>query len=165
MFSIPELYQYMSMVRRRFFNKLSDLPWEEVVKNREASFLSMRNIMMHIIDNEDWIVNYGVYGKRRETKPRPAEEYTSMKMVVDRLDEVEARTRNYLKTADEKEFARRVDLTFPTRSFNMTVEECIFQSFTEQLYHIGELIALMWQDNVEPPQMQWFYNNPRQKTA
>lgn len=155
----------MSTVRRRFINKLSELPWEAVVKNREASFYSMRNVVIHIIDNEEWIVNLGIYGKRRETKPRPGEEYTSMKMIIDHLEEVEVKTRNYLKTADEKEFSRRADLPFPTRSINMTVEECIFQSFTEQLYHIGEIIALLWQDNVEPPPMQWFNNNPRQQAG
>ena len=45
--------------------------------------------------------------------------------------------------------------------FNLSVEECLLQTFTEQLYHMGELIALLWQLNIEPPQMQWFYNNPR----
>jgi uncharacterized damage-inducible protein DinB len=33
----------------------------------------------------------------------------------------------------------------------MTVEESLFQTFTEQLYHLGEMIALLWQDGVEPP--------------
>jgi len=47
------------------------------------------------------------------------------------------------------------------KTFNLSVEECLFQSFTEQLYHMGELIALPWQENIEPPRMQWFWNNPR----
>lgn len=52
MLSIPELYDYSSRVHRRFANKLSELPWDDVTKNREASFYSMRNILIHMIDNK-----------------------------------------------------------------------------------------------------------------
>jgi uncharacterized damage-inducible protein DinB len=58
MFDVKELYQYSSTVRRKFLEKLESLPWESVTKNREASFYSMRNILMHMIDNEDWVVKH-----------------------------------------------------------------------------------------------------------
>jgi uncharacterized damage-inducible protein DinB len=164
--SITELYNYSSRVRRRFALKLSELSWTEVTKNREASFYSMRNILLHMIDNEDWIVNWVVpnnsQGYKREKK---SEDYESMQEVIDHLDRVEAKTKEYLTKAvgNNDEFARRVNfVTSSGKSFDLSVEECLFQSFTEQLYHLGELIALLWQDNIEPPQMQWFWNNPRQ---
>jgi uncharacterized damage-inducible protein DinB len=60
---------------------------------------------------------------------------------------------------DGAELSRHVDFVLQSgERFDMTVEECLFQTFTEQLYHMGELIALLWQENVEPPKMQWFYN-------
>jgi len=137
-----------------------------VAKNREASFYTMKNILLHIIDNEDWMVNWVIQGKSREYVRKKSEEYTDMKPVVQHLDEVEAKTRAFLKTANEQEFARRVDLILSSgKTFNLSVEECLFQSFTEQLYHIGELIALLWQENIEPPKMQWFWNNPREQTV
>jgi uncharacterized damage-inducible protein DinB len=89
-----------------------------------------------------------------------------MTQVLQHLDEVEGRTSAFLKTANEQEFDRRVDFALASgKTFNLSVEECLFQSFTEQLYHLGELIALLWQDNIEPPRMQWFWNNPRERTA
>jgi hypothetical protein len=30
---------------------------------------------------------------------------------------------------------------------------------------MGELIALLWQEDIEPPRMQWFWNNPRTRTS
>jgi hypothetical protein len=30
---------------------------------------------------------------------------------------------------------------------------------------MGELIALLWQEDIEPPKMQWFFNNPRASTS
>lgn len=160
MFDIRELYRYSSSVRRRFLEKLESLPWDEVTKNREASFYSMRNILIHMIDNEDWIVNWVVRGRSREYKRKKAEEYTSVLMIKNHLEDVEGRTKAYLASAGEDELRRRVHfaLLSSDASFDLSVEEALFQSFTEQLYHMGELIALLWQEDIEPPKMQYFYN-------
>jgi len=163
MLDTKELYKYSSTVRRRFLEKLESLPWEEVTKNREASFYSMKNILIHMIDNEDWIVNWVILNKAAEYKrERRSEEYTNMQMVRDHLEEVEKKTNAYMERADVKEMERRVNFTLSSGdNFDLSVEESLFQSFTEQLYHMGELIALFWQENIEPPKMQWFWNNPR----
>jgi uncharacterized damage-inducible protein DinB len=169
MMSIPELYNYSSQVRRRFAEKLSELSWEEVTKNREASFYSMRNILIHMIDNEDWIVNWVIFDKSQDYKrEKKSDDYTSMKEVIDHLADVEAKTKEYLRSAAGRsgEFERRINFVLSSgKSFDLSVEEALFQSFTEQLYHIGELIALLWQEDIEPPKMQWFWNNPRQSPA
>jgi uncharacterized damage-inducible protein DinB len=131
-------------------------------RNREASFYSMKNILIHMIDNEDWMVNWVIHGKSEQYTRRKSVEYTSIRMLLDHLDEVEKKTKYYIQRADESEFKRRVKFTISSgQVFDLSVEECLFQSFTEQLYHLGELIALMWQDDIEPPRMQWFWNNPR----
>lgn len=167
MISIQEMYAYSSSVRRRFANKLSELPWEVVEKNREASFYSMKNILLHIIDNEDWIVNWVIHDRSREyRREKRSEEYRSMKEVFAHLDEVEAKTRRYLDSvagdSNRTELSRHVRFILQSGAeFDLSVEESLFQSFTEQLYHMGELIALLWQENIEPPKMQWFWNNPR----
>ena len=162
MFSVVELYAYSSRVRRGFAEKLAQLPFDAVTKNREASFHSMKNILLHIIDNEDWIVNWVIPGKSRAYVRRKWEEYATMAEVIKHLDDVEAKTRAFLKGLNQEEFAGRVDFVLPSgQSFDLSLEECLFQSFTEQLYHLGELIALLWQENIEPPRMQWFWNNPR----
>lgn len=164
MFTVEELHQYCSTVRRAFLEKLTSLPWEAVTKNREASFYSMKDIMLHIIDNEDWILRHQIL-RDSGYKPRDWKEYTDMAMIKEHLGEVEKRTDAYLERADEKELGRRVDFVVRSGTFDLSVEECLFQSFTEQLYHMGELIALLWQENVEPPRMQWFWNNPRARNA
>jgi len=162
MFEITELYEYSSRVRRNFAEKLAQLPPEAVTRNREASFYSMKNILLHMIDNEDWMVNWVIPGRSQAYVRKKWESYADMMAVLNHLDEVEKETRAYLKSSTQ-DFSKRVDLILSSgRTFNLSVEECLFQSFTEQLYHLGELIALLWQDNVEPPMMQWFWNNPRE---
>lgn len=165
MFTIKELHQYSSTVRRAFLETLSGLPWETVTKNREASFYSMKDIMLHIIDNEDMVLRREVLKAPDYKKPREWTEYTDMHMIADYSNEVEKRTNAYLDKADERELARRVNFTVRFGSFDLSAEECLLQSFTEQLYHMGELIALLWQEDIEPPKMQWFFNNPRASTS
>jgi uncharacterized damage-inducible protein DinB len=166
MLSIFELETYSTRVRRRFAEKLSELPWEFVNKNREASYYSMKNILLHMIDNEDWIVNWVVRNDSKGyVREKKFEEYLSMQIVLDHLQDVENKTREYMQNVRDEDLKQRVKLiTSKGVEFDLSVEECLFQSFTEQLYHIGELIALLWQENVEPPKMQWFYNNPRIKS-
>ena len=166
MFSIEELHQYSSRVRRSFANKLAELHWSEVEKNREASFYSMKNILLHAIDNEDWMVNWVIQERTKDYTRRKWEEYSSMNMVFEHLEEVEEKSNQYFAKLDDAELKRRVNLTTSAgQTFDLAVEECLFQSFTEQIYHLGELIALLWQDDIEPPKMQWFWNNPRTRTV
>lgn len=165
MFTINELYQYSDRVRTKYANKLAELPWSETEKNREASFYSMKNILLHMIDNEEWMVNWVIQNKSKDYVRKKSEEYTSMKMILDHLEEVKEKSAQYFAKLNDGELNRKVKLTTGGgQTFELTVEECLFQSFTEQIYHIGELIALLWQDNVDPPKMQWFWNNPRVKT-
>ena len=161
MLDIRELYRYSSSVRRKFLEKLGTLPWDETIRNREASFYSMRNILIHMIDNEDWIVNWVIRGRSTEYKrARKSEEYTDIRMIEDHLEEVEGRTKAYLERADADELQRHVNFVLLSSgdSFDLSFEECLFQSLTEQLYLIGDLIALLWQEDIEPPRMQYFYS-------
>ena len=160
MADIKALNAYSSRVRRKFLTKISSLGWEEAVRNREASYHSLLGIMLHMIGNEDWIVNTVIPGRPAVERKRhlPAE-FTGFDGVEALLAEVETKTKDYLGAVDARELARNVKFTISTGvTFDMTVEECLFQTFTEQLYHLGEMIALLWQEDVEPPPMQWFYN-------
>jgi uncharacterized damage-inducible protein DinB len=143
---------------------MSMLSWEEISKNREASFYSMKDILLHMIDNEEWIVNYVIFEKSKEYPRRNSSEYSSMSMILNHLAIVEEKTLSYFSKTTDVELKRNVSFELSSgKKFDMTIEECLFQSFTEQLYHLGEIICLLWQDNIEPPAMQWFYNKPEMR--
>jgi len=165
LFTVKELHQYSSTVRRAFLEKLASLPWEAVTKNREASYYNMKDIMLHMIDNEDMVVSGQILKVPDYKRARDWEEYRDMLMIREHLDEVEKKTKAYLEKVNESELGRRISFTVRSGTFDLSVEECLLQSFTEQLYHMGELIALLWQENIEPPRMQWFWNNPRTRTS
>lgn len=139
LFSIKEVYCYSSTVRRRFLERLAQMPWNEVSKNKEASYYSMKNIIIHTIDNENWIVNWVIHDRASEFKrERRFEDYDQMESIVRYLEEVESKTKEYLEKADEAKLRRRAKFTISSgESFDISVEECLLQQFTEQLYHIG----------------------------
>lgn len=162
MFSVTEMYEYASKVRRRFLESLSAMPWEEVTKNREASFQSMKNVFIHMIEVEDWMVSWVIHGREDPYRWDKFDDYRTPAEIAAFLDAVELNTKRYLVSSDEKELTRQLKLSLRSGdSFQLSAEECVFQSITEQLYHVGELIALFWQQEVRPPRMQWFWNNPR----
>lgn len=47
MVTVRELLDYNTEVRRRYLATLATLPWSEVVRDREASWHSLRNILIH----------------------------------------------------------------------------------------------------------------------
>ena len=165
MFSVQEMYKYSVTVRRNFAERMKELSWDEATKNKEASFYSMKNILLHIIDNEDWMVNWVIQGRSNEYVRKKWEEYADMNAIISHMNDVEERTKRYLERFDDSEAHRAVVLSVQSGTFQLSVEECLFQSFTEQLYHMGELIALFWQLDIEPPKMQWFWNNPRRQVG
>jgi uncharacterized damage-inducible protein DinB len=152
------VFRYSRLVRRSFLGKMGTMPWDEVTKNREASYYSMKNVMLHMIDNEDWILNWVIPGRGSEYSRKKWEEYPDFGTVWAHMLDVERRADGLLSSLDADGLRRPVEFALSNgEKFNLTVEDCIFQSFTEQEYHTGELIALFWQQNIEPPHMQWFY--------
>jgi len=164
---IQEIYSHAATVRRKFARKLAKLPTKTVSKNNEASFHSMKDIMIHMIYVEDWMLSSAILGKGRDYREKNFKAFHDMLAVLAYLDKVELKTRAYLKNVGERELRRKVRLQFSPRGavYDMSVEECLYQSITEQLYHLGELIALLWQEDIKPPSMEWFSNNPRLSNA
>ena len=119
--------------------------------------------MIHMIYVEDWLLCSAILGRGRDYREKNFKSFQDMHAVLAYLDKVELKTRAYLKNVGERELCRKVKLQFSPRGavYDMSVEECLYQSVTEQLYHLGELIALLWQENIRPPSMEWFSNNPR----
>ena len=111
----------------------------------------MKNIMIHMIYVEDWLLSSAIFGRGRNYREKNFESFQDMSAVLSYLDKVEVVTRAYLKNVSEHELRRKVKLQFSPQgaAYDMSVEECLYQSITEQLYHLGELIALLQSCNLQ----------------
>ena len=57
-----KLLEYSQFLRHKYLETLSKLPWEEVVKDRGASFPSLRDIFLHMVFVVDAYINYILQG-------------------------------------------------------------------------------------------------------
>ena len=136
--------------------QLGTLPWTEVVKSRGASFDSMRNILLHTLDAEDRMINYVIPGRVKDWVSRSPEEFKDIDSVRKRTKEVESKTKNYLAKMTPAEFERKVEIVRSGMPpVQVRVEDILIHVAFENVHHFGELIALFWQIDVEPPHMGW----------
>lgn len=156
MVDVKNLLEYNEEVRHRYFDLLAKLPWEELEKNREASFHSLRNIFIHTMGAMDYWLDFLLNEKLHSHAK--FDEYTSIGDIREYMERVEARMRRYLDSLTPNRLVAEYSTT-NDRGENVTVmaEDVLIHVFEEEVHHRGELIALLWQMDVDPPLMGWKY--------
>jgi uncharacterized damage-inducible protein DinB len=86
------------------------------------------------------------------------DDYRSMSDVEAYMHDVESRMRKYLDSLTPHTLAARYKVTNDAgETIEITSEDVLIHVFEEEVHHRGELIALLWQMNIEPPLMGWKY--------
>lgn len=154
MVEIEKLLQYNDRVRRRYFECLTGLRWSEFVKNREASWGSIRNIFIHTLGAIDYWLDF----LQRENlhAQKKFDEYKTFDEVKAYMAHVETRMRDYLNSLPvgglQKKYTVKNDVNEIVEIF---AEDVLIHVFEEEVHHRGEIIAFLWQMGVEPPVMGW----------
>ena len=155
MVDVRRLIEYNEDVRHRYLSVLAKLPWSELVKNREASWYSIRNIFIHTMGATDHWLDL-LTGEKQIRKEFA--EYKTMKDIESYMGQVERRMRSYFSSLT----LENLMTTFKVRNdagetIEVTAEDILIHVFEEEVHHRGELIALLWQMDIEPPLMGWKY--------
>jgi len=137
-----KLIQYTHAARRKYLKVLGELPWDEIVKDRGASYPSIKDIFLHALDAEDLLINHIVQSKYGKMVKQDYVKFTNIHQIEERVDNVERNVDAYLKTITETELHRKVALPWKP-SFLLTVDDVLMTLAIEDTYHMGELIALM----------------------
>jgi uncharacterized damage-inducible protein DinB len=154
MADVRKLLEYNESVRHRYFENFSRLSWEEFTKNREASFHSMRNIFVHTLNAIDYWLDFlqteNLHSKRK------FDEYTTFEEVKAYMEHVEKRMLDYFDSLPMEGLNKTYTVTGDDdKTIEITAEDVLIHVFEEEVHHRGELIALLWQMNIEPPSMGW----------
>ena len=156
MVDVRALIEYNVEVRRRYLTTLARLPWHEFVKNREASWYSMRNIFIHTLSATDHWLDFLQDEKLRVR--RDFDDYKTIEDIQAYTDHVEGRMRNYLNSLTSEQLSKKYAVTNDAgEKIQTTAEDVLIHVFEEEVHHRGELIALLWQVGIEPPPMGWKY--------
>jgi uncharacterized damage-inducible protein DinB len=72
--------------------------------------------------------------------------------------EVDAAVREYFRRLSEKDLDRKYSAPKPagySREIEITVRDTLLHLLEEEIQHRGEMNALLWQLDVEPPVLDW----------
>jgi uncharacterized damage-inducible protein DinB len=150
------MWAYNVDLRHKYLDALSKLDWGELVKNREASFHSLRNIFLHMINCEDWYLHTVIPNRGGKFVSYDFEEYTNIDSIRRKMEEVEARTHKVLEGLNEEEFKKTFEYTRSDGTKRRdSVEQILVHLVLEETHHRGELLCLLWKMNIQPPHEGW----------
>ena len=157
--SIHRWYLYNRLARQGYFDTLAKLPQGELTRDRGASFPTLLDILGHSLGGiETWIVRMSaVNGERFKLddipEPQTLDDLRALSHVLDRfVDEFFAR----LKDADlERTFLVPKQPPWWDEDFTTSFRSTLLHVIEHELQHRGELNALLWQIDVEPPILDW----------
>jgi uncharacterized damage-inducible protein DinB len=136
-------YNYNSHVRKRYLRAILALPKEEALKDRGASYPSILDIFVHVLDGYRFFF-LGVIDKRGENEYEPWVGTATLQDLKEREKLVDAMVMNKINSLTEKDLDKITLDEYDLKSvLNHMVEE--------ELQHRGELNALFWQSNLDPP--------------
>jgi uncharacterized damage-inducible protein DinB len=79
-----------------------------------------------------------------------------MDSIRKRTREVESKTKAYVAKLKPDELERKLELPRKGKpSTFVRVEDVLAHTALENIHHFGELIALLWQMDMEPPHLGW----------
>ena len=152
MVDVRKLLDYNEEVRHRYFDVLAKLPWKELVENREASFHSIRNIFIHTLNATDYWLDF-LQNEQLHVHLK-FDEYKSIEDMQGYMEHVEGCLKRYIDNLTSEGLMREYAMKNATGE-TIKAEDVLIHVFEEEIHHRGELIALLWQMDVEPPQMGW----------
>ena len=153
---LREMYRYNWRVLRDYCDALSKLPPAALLKNREATYHSMKNIFFHVVGVHDGWLNVSAQGESADPRVYDLDDFDEIKTMPelrDYMEKVIAKEERFLGSLTDEDLDRPVQPSWKKRPHPL--RDALLQVTFEQAHHFGELIALFWQQDIEPPEMTW----------
>jgi uncharacterized damage-inducible protein DinB len=152
-----EWAEYNIRAREGYLAVFEKLPKEELTRDRGASYPSLLQIQCHILGAQWWWL------KNASLPPGPARpseigDPPSLEDVQRFEREVDAVVREYFRRLSEEDLDRRYSAPKPagySKEIEITVRDTLLHLLEEEIQHRGELNALLWQRDVDPPVLDW----------
>jgi uncharacterized damage-inducible protein DinB len=148
------IFKYNRWVLHSFLETLDKLPSETVSKNLGASHNSMKDIFTHILTVYDGWLNHARKGKTSGVpKSESDEAFQSMDTMKRYMEHVETGVDALLRDLSDSMLVLAIKVDWFEKE--QCLADVLMQITIEQAHHLGEIISLLWQQNIEPPEMTW----------
>lgn len=161
--TLRTLVRYNRFVFDRFERALERRGWKAASAHQETGHSSLKDTLVHILNvQEAWLV--AIPGRRWDVFEEAGRQPASIRSWA------ELRSyRNRVWAAVDRSLARLTDrdlrrrIRAPWMPGRYTVLDGILQATFEEAHHLGEVIAVFWQNDWRPPEMTWIENLPRRR--
>ncbi len=127
-----------------------------MIKNHETAWPSLKDTPLHIIWVEDSWMNYSIKGLEDPNRPFPYSNYNSWKAIEEYNSKVISNVNHYLSSLNPESIYKSVSrINKDGIKRNTTVKDVLIHVITEELHHRGEIIVILWQMDIQPPDMGW----------
>jgi uncharacterized damage-inducible protein DinB len=147
--TIRDLYRYNSAVRQKYLRTIWKLPPKERYKDRGASFPSLVDIYMHVLDAYRWWF-ISVYGNGKKFEEYPLGQRYSRSEAERETRAVDRLLGKVLKEVGPRGLGK-VIYWRGRRPFRISLRTMLLHMAEEELQHRGEMNALLWQLDIDPP--------------
>ncbi len=161
MVSTIDLMDFVHELRREFFERAAKLGWKEFAKDRGTSMHSFRDTFLHLAYVEEQHVTEFCENRATPWMPEvmriPQDRYLTLASVRRRLRDVsELGNARFPKWNTPQELAKpAVWVAARKYPIRLSRDAALAQCVTEHLLHLGEIEAMLWQMDVEPPTTFW----------
>ena len=152
-----ELFNYNHTVRQNYIDAFKQkLSWEDLIENRETGWLSLKDTLLHIIWVEDSWINYSIQGLEDPNRPFHHSNYNSWKAIENYNLNSTLKINSYLDSLTPNDLWKSISrMNVDGIRRTTKVRDVLIHVITEELHHRGEIIAILWQMNFQPPDMGW----------
>jgi uncharacterized damage-inducible protein DinB len=147
--TIKDLYRYNSAVRKKYLLAIWKLPPRQRYKDRGASFPSVVDIYMHVLDAYRWWF-LSVYGKGKKFEEYPLGQRYSKSEAVRETASVDRLIQKTLREIGPRGLVKKASWK-GRRPFRISARDMLIHMAEEELQHRGEMNALLWQLDIDPP--------------
>src|ERR671920_33345 len=136
-----ELFAYNHYVRQEYIGAFKrTLTWQEITRNHETAWLSLKDTLLHIIWAEDSWINYSIQDLEDSNRPFPYSNYNSWKSIEDYNSKVIFKVKNYLSILNATSLCKPVSrINNDGIRRTTTARDVLVHVFTEELHHRGEI--------------------------
>jgi uncharacterized damage-inducible protein DinB len=152
------LFSYNKHLFERYVRRIRRLPWSEVSRQREIGHQSLFGTLVHILNVHEVWIGYILQGRNSDLEleklfsdpARKPEDWNGFNRYNRR---VWAFIDEYIDKLTPREMSRPAHVFWMPGKY--VVSDGLMQTTFEEAHHIGEIIGVLWQQDVEPPNMTW----------
>lgn len=153
--SIREWFAYNDYVRKKYLKTLETLPTEQLTKDRGASFPSLLDISEHIL----WAYRLWIDERYNGVPLREGDSFGQKCGSIEELKSDANRTNprilEFTDSLHPRDLSRWIERPRDGETIRFNVEDMLWHLVEEELQHRGELNALLWQMDIDPPITSW----------